>query len=69
MAQDRRLERQHLAVFGQHGVDRPDRRARACGDHQFGGVVAQHPAMGSDVQPLAYDLSAVEPLGVAADDA
>jgi hypothetical protein len=36
----RRFERQALAAFGQHGLQCGQRRPGACGDYEFGRLIA-----------------------------
>jgi hypothetical protein len=50
------------------GLDLGERRAGACGDHEFGRIVPQHAAMRRDHEWLALDRPAEEVLGVAAHD-
>jgi hypothetical protein len=63
------LKSQGLAVFGQLRFQLSQRRARAHGDDQLAGLVADDAAQGTHIQHLALQRLAVKILGAAPTDA
>src|SRR6185437_147386 len=67
-AEMRRLEREHLALFGQQRFEFGQRRAGPRGEDQFFGMVVDDAAMIAERQRFALHLTAEEVLGTATDD-
>ena len=65
----RRLESQHLAFFGQHGLQLGQRRAALCRDVEFSRLIGNDAAVAGHIKHLASQHAAVEILAASATDA